>query len=182
MGGVLVDANGRSSLDGLWAVGEVASTGAHGANRLASNSLLEAVVFAARIAEDIGGLLPLPKTLAWPRSKAKSPLAAAEDASSDVGALRRLMTDDVGVIRSGAGLARALGRLAEIERKAKSAQLRDMAVAALLVAAGAWLRTESRGGHYRSDFPKPDPAQAHRSFTTLDEARAVAVRAGAKAA
>jgi L-aspartate oxidase len=182
MGGVLVDANGRSTLDGLWAVGEVASTGAHGANRLASNSLLEAVVFAARIAEDIGGLLPLPKTLAWPRSKAKSPLAAAEDASNDVGALRRLMTDDVGVIRSGAGLARALAKLVEIERKAKSTQLRDMAVAALLVAAGAWQRTESRGGHYRSDFPKPDLAQAHRSFTTLDEARAVAVRAGVKAA
>ena len=76
----------------------------------------------------------------------------------------------------------ALARLVEIERKAKSAQLRDMAVAALLVAAGAWQRTESRGGHFRSDFPKPDPAQAHRSFITLDEARAVAARASAKAA
>ncbi len=81
-----------------------------------------------------------------------------------------------------AGLAGALARLTEIERKGKSAQLRDMAVAALLVAAGAWQRIESRGGHYRSDFPMPNSAQAHRSFTTLDEARAVAAPTSAKAA
>ena len=59
MGGILTDADGPHSLDGLWACGEVTSTGAHGANRLASNSLLEAVVFAARIADDISGLLPI---------------------------------------------------------------------------------------------------------------------------
>jgi L-aspartate oxidase len=181
MGGVLVDANGRASLDGLWAVGEVASTGAHGANRLASNSLLEAVVFAARVAQDISGLLPLPKTLAWPKARKKSAMPPG-DAGTDEGSLRRLMSDDVGVVRSATGLARALGKLATIEAGARAAQLRDMATAGLVIVAAAYRRTESRGAHFRSDYPKPDPVQAARSFLTLDDARAIAARASAKAA
>jgi L-aspartate oxidase len=182
MGGVLADANGRSSLDGLWAIGEVASTGAHGANRLASNSLLEALVFAARAAEDISGLLPLPKTLGWPRSRRK-PVAAHDHPGSEAeNKLRRLMAEDVGVVRTGSGLARAVTRLAAIEQAAPSARLRDMAAAGLIIAAAALRRTESRGAHYRADFPKSDPAQARRSFFTLDEVRAVASRAAAKAA
>jgi L-aspartate oxidase len=92
------------------------------------------------------------------------------------------MSDDVGVVRTGAGLARALSRLAAIERTAPTAQLRDMAVAGLMIAAAAFRRSESRGAHYRADFPKLDPAQAQRSFFTLDDARAVASRANAKAA
>ncbi|MDO8534132.1 MAG: L-aspartate oxidase [Xanthobacteraceae bacterium] len=181
MGGVLTDANGRSSLDGLWAAGEVASTGAHGANRLASNSLLEAVVFAARIAEDIGGLLPLPQTHAWPKLE---PAAAAKTAKAgaEEKRLRALMSAEVGVIRTGNGLSHALGEIVAIERKAKTAEVKNMAVAALLVAATALARTESRGAHFRADFPAADPKQMQRSYFTLEQARAVANRAGAKAA
>jgi L-aspartate oxidase len=180
MGGVLTDAKGRTSLDGLWAAGEVASTGAHGANRLASNSLLETVVFAARIADDIAGLMLEAKPATWSDDVSTAPAAPAE--SADGKSLRALMSADVGVIRSGAGLARALGELLVIERKSRSHTLRDMATAGLLIAAGAYARTESRGAHYRLDFPETDPAQAQRTFRTLDEARLVAERASAKAA
>jgi L-aspartate oxidase len=180
MGGVLTDANGRTSIDGLWAAGEVASTGAHGANRLASNSLLEAIVFAARIAADIGGLLPQPASAPLPLSMPDLFDAAPSGMESEA-ELRALMQQNVGVIRAGSGLADALGRLAALET-APHVEIRNMAAAALLIAASAYARTESRGGHFRSDFPKTDPAQAHRSFITLAGARKIAARANAKAA
>lgn len=181
MGGVLVDASGRSSLDGLWACGEVACTGVHGANRLASNSLLEALVFGARVAEDIKGLAPVARLA--PRRK--QPDAAPSDGAVDDGAaqaLRELMTRDVGVLRDGDGLGRALGTLAVLERRPDTLPvLRLMATAALLVAAAAWRRKESRGGHFRTDFPAPDPAQAQHSFLDLATARAIADQAAVEA-
>jgi L-aspartate oxidase len=182
MGGVLTDANGRTTVDGLWAAGEVASSGAHGANRLASNSLLEAVVFAARIAEDIGGLLPMPQTrpVAGSGQSASSSRLAGPVAAER--RLRALMSSEVGVIRSGVGLASALDELGAIERETRSGALRDMAVAGMLVAAAALRRTESRGAQFRSDFPTLDPAQAQRSYMTLAQAREVAARARTKAA
>jgi L-aspartate oxidase len=173
MGGVLTDANGRTSLDGLWAAGEVASTGAHGANRLASNSLLEAVVYAARIAEDIAGLAPVARTLALRDEPAATGSAAIAPERERV--LRQLMSAHVGVVRNRAGLRHALAEIARMERAfAREPQLRNMATAALLIAAAALARTESRGGHYRSDHPNSDAAQAKRTFITLDEARAIA--------
>jgi L-aspartate oxidase len=175
MGGVATDANGRTSLDGLWAAGEVASTGAHGANRLASNSLLEAAVYAARTAEDIGGQFPAVRTFDRPDSaESRQPQQAAEGART----LRKLMTANVGVIRDGAGLSRALAEIARLERESVDAPApRNMATAALLVTAAALRREESRGGHYRSDFPKTDPKQAKRTFLTLDDARRIAASA-----
>jgi L-aspartate oxidase len=182
MGGVLTDATGRTSLDGLWAAGEVASTGAHGANRLASNSLLEAVVYAARIAEDIAGLAPSQRAQSEVVATPNVIESKSDDAKRER-ALRALMTANAGVIRDGAGLRHALAEIARFEREsAGSPALRNMATAALLVTAGALQRRESRGGHYRSDFPKADPAQAKRTFMTLDEARGIAEAASPVAA
>jgi L-aspartate oxidase len=174
MGGVATDATGRTSLDGLWAAGEVASTGAHGANRLASNSLLEAAVYAARIAEDLGGLAPSRRARNEPDTSSRGVDATIVDPARER-ALRQLMSTHVGVIRDAAGLRHALADIARLEHEsANSPALRNMATAALLVTAAALRREESRGGHYRSDFPKTDPARARRTFITLDDARRIA--------
>jgi L-aspartate oxidase len=174
MGGVLTDADGRSTLDGLWACGETASTGAHGANRLASNSLLEAVAFAARVADDIKTRLPQARHTA---AIVLPDDSAGEPDPADVRLLRRTMSDDVGVVRDRAGLMRALGVIATLEAKNRSPRLANMLAAATMIAAGALARTESRGGHARSDFPTADPSWHHRTFMTLAEAGKIAVRA-----
>lgn len=171
MGGIAVDDRGRSSIDGLWAGGEVSSTGAHGANRLASNSLLEAVVYAARIADDIAGrAIPSPARL--PDVLVTPPSGAPEAAS--VRRLRTMMSSHVGVVRDGDGLADAVRSFAALEQGATSTALRNMATSALLVAAAAWARRESRGAHFRSDHPADVPALAQRTMTTLMAAREVA--------
>lgn len=172
MGGLLTDAGGRTSLDGLWACGETASTGAHGANRLASNSLLEAVVFAARIADDIMG-----RDLAKPAHLPEDPTTRVEfsqASETDVALLRRTMSRHVGVVRDRAGLAEALSVIADLERNCRSMRFLNMLVAAKMIAAAALARTESRGGHYRSDFPESDDAWCRRTFLTLDDAERVA--------
>jgi L-aspartate oxidase len=172
-GGVQADMNGRTSLPGLFAVGEVASTGVHGANRLASNSLLEGLVFAARVAADIGALGPQRR----PSITAEDAGAPAPVTSTRETELRALMSRHVGVVRDGEGLADAIGAIGRIEREATAPGLRNMAIAALLVATAAWRRRESRGAHFRSDFPQPDPRQAQRVAFTLTDARAIAALA-----
>jgi L-aspartate oxidase len=171
MGGIAVDARGRTSLPGLWAGGEVSSTGAHGANRLASNSLLEAVVYAARIAEDIGGsAVAKPAGVpAEPVNQQNSAMPARSEPS-----LRAMMSSHVGVIRDGERLAQAVRAFAAIEREAGNFALRNMATTALLVAASAWARRESRGAHFRTDHPAEQPALARRTMTTLAAAREIA--------
>lgn len=170
MGGIAVDGRGRSSIDGLWAAGEVSSTGAHGANRLASNSLLEAVVYAARIAEDIAGrALPSPARLPDALvARGGTPDAAA------VKRLRTIMSRHVGVVRDADGLSEAVHHVAALEREATSVALHNMATSALLVAASAWSRRESRGAHIRIDHPTDVPALAQRTMTTLAAVREVA--------
>lgn len=172
MGGVATDVHGRTSLKGLWAAGEVAATGVHGANRLASNSLLEAVVFGARVADDIRVILPDPEI----DLAREEPLAGGPDISQQSRALRVLMSARAGVIRDEAGLVSALSEISRIERDATSPALKNTATAALLIAAGAFTRCESRGAHYRSDYPHTDP-RARRTFLTLGKARAIAEQA-----
>ncbi|MBI5131017.1 MAG: L-aspartate oxidase [Rhodopseudomonas palustris] len=178
MGGIAVDLRGRSSLNRLWAAGEVSCTGAHGANRLASNSLLEAVVYAARIAEDIGGaeLRAATGRFDWAPTARSAALDPAQEQ-----ALRATMSAKVGVIRDRDGLSDAVRAFAALEAGAASTALANMATAALLVATAALARTESRGAHYRSDYPAENPQRAQRSMTTLAEAReCAATLAGAE--
>ena len=170
MGGIAVDARGRASLEGLWAIGEVSSTGVHGANRLASNSLLEAVVFGARAAEDIAALPVVAGRQSFDPSLAPRPEPVREQK------LRALMAADVAVMRDGNGLAHALAETSRIEREATSPATRNMAVAALLAAAAAYDRRESRGAHFRRDYPAPDPSLARRSMLSLSQAHDIAAR------
>jgi L-aspartate oxidase len=159
MGGVATDLDGRASLPGLWAVGEVSCTGVHGANRLASNSLLEATVFGQRAGEAVraAGAPPVEATAAF---AAPDPGPVPGDQGGVVSELRRTMWQGVGVVRDGPGLAAALERLEDLARRLPpgASEARNMMEAGGLIARAALARTESRGAHYRSDYPEPDPA------------------------
>lgn len=183
MGGIATDARGRTSVPGLWAIGEVSSTGLHGANRLASNSLLEAVVFAARAADDIAAIVGNGSGLTQSALYAVTgaPHADREAREDAFARIRDTMGKDVGVVRTRSGLTRALLTLREIAQTVAKddIQLANMALAARFVTASALLRTESRGGHYRADFPESDPAQAHRSFMRLADLEALEDRIAA---
>jgi L-aspartate oxidase len=176
MGGVATDLHGRSSLEGLWAVGEVASTGLHGANRLASNSLLEAIVLGARVADDIGRLVaphtvhPIAKTY---RAGPELPLDVVRRTRL-VTRIRQTMSEHVGVVRNGAGLEQALAVLRETGAEAGDDRMVvNMALAAEIIAGSALMRMESRGAHYRSDFPEANDALQRRSAVTLRDIRAI---------
>jgi len=180
MGGILTDARGRSTVDGLWACGEVASTGAHGANRLASNSLLEAVVFGARVACDIASSLPptSPQTAGPSDAQDFAPAAPGGDSEGAEQRLRLTMAAEVGVIRDERSLLKAMATIGALEQEAKGdRRLANMLTTAKLITAAALERKESRGAHFRSDHPTQDERLAKRSFLTLAQAEAVARQA-----
>jgi L-aspartate oxidase len=155
MGGVVTDLSGRSSMPRLYAVGEVARTGVHGANRLASNSLLEGLVFAERVARDLASAKPLgaaPKVGTWK----VPPLADRGAAQVAADAIRDVMWEYAGIARTARGLRTALERLEEIGERlpAGATEELNMLQTAQLVVEAALMRKESRGGHYRADFPR----------------------------
>lgn len=171
MGGVATDSDGKASLAGLWVCGEAASTGLHGANRLASNGLLEALVYARVCAQSIAGDV---------RAVALDDLVApvfgkgvAVDESAKIQTLRDVLTRYAGVIRSGEGLRAALAQIAALDYPSNSKPLRAMLATATLIVAAALKREESRGAHFRSDFPDTQEAAANRSKLTLSEALAL---------
>jgi L-aspartate oxidase len=168
MGGIATDARARSTLDGLWAVGECAATGLHGANRLASNSLLEALVFGARAADDIRN------TIAPGKGTGEPPAPERFAAPPPPHALRDTMTKLVGLERNAEGLSKAIDAIAQIERAgAGEPALLNMTATAKLVATAALARKESRGGHYRSDYPATDPV-GQRTLLKLADAERIA--------
>jgi len=169
MGGINTDIQGRTSLPGLWAAGETAATGLHGANRLASNSLMEALVMGGRVGADIlsvrrpetGQIITPP-----PQGLRMSPALHAIYRRH----IREIMQDGVGVMRSRTGLNDALTLFAEITKITESQddELADMVWLAEMITRAALTRTESRGGHYRTDYPQAKRHWKHRSFLSCN--------------
>jgi L-aspartate oxidase len=154
MGGVVTDLAGRSSLNRLYACGEVSRTGVHGANRLASNSLLEGLVFAERVARD---MIALPKMTGVPRKTDWEAPSLVDRGAAQVGAdaVRNVMWEHAGIDRTAKGLRQCLELLDGIARRLPigATEEQNMVDTSRLIAEAALMRKESRGGHYRSDFP-----------------------------
>ena len=166
MGGVATDLDGRTIVQGLWAVGECASTGLHGANRLASNSLIETVVFAARAANGIRQNIS-PGDAQVTRVKATHlPDAGARGAAMAI--VRATLSDHAGVIRNETGLRSAVDTLSQLEEAADGdLTIVNAALAARFIVEAALRRKESRGAHFREDFAQPDETQRQRRTITL---------------
>ena len=176
MGGVETDLHGRTSVEGLYAAGEAACTGVHGANRLASNSLLEGLVFGARAAAAMRGSTVLPSfaaTLSAPLEDQR-----LSGPPPDAGAIRDLMWRDAGLVRTGKGLRAAVPQLASwraaiASRRAAAPadrecrRLASLATVGFLIAHAALRREETRGGHYRADFPDRDDIHLQKHFADV---------------
>jgi L-aspartate oxidase len=176
-GGVATDLDGRTTIPGLWAIGECAHTGLHGANRLASNSLLEGLVFGHRAALALGAMTasdrkkPWPSVPDWDVGQAGSPDEAVV-ITQNWDEVRRLMWNYVGIVRSTKRLERAARRIALLQEEIVEyywkyfvtrdlLELRNIATVAQLIVECALSRKESRGLHYTIDYPRTDPNDVH---------------------
>ena len=158
MGGVETDFDGRTSVVGLWAVGECASNGLHGANRLASNSLLDGLVFGRRAANVLNQTASKSNT-----TLSADPVAQLPDPAHQ--RLRQIMSAEAGVERTGTGLMRLLGVIENLEARYGST---NALIAARFVGHSALMREESRGGHFRRDFPNTNRQAEPSRFTLAD--------------
>jgi len=157
MGGIAVDRTGRSSIDGLWACGEVACTGLHGANRLASNSLTEAVVAARWVADDIASAAA---------TRAAPLRCNFSDAAPNPASARRALSPAAGVERDADGLRAAIAALLPLADSDDSGA--DPAAVAMMICVAALQREETRGAHARADFPGRAQKPARRSLTLAE--------------
>lgn len=162
MGGIAVDTHGRTSLAGLWACGEVSCVGVHGANRLASNSLLDAMVFGARVGRDLTREvrgLPAAKALVGRFDDRLGDESIEDRAHAEIGReIRELMWRGVGLVRTGNGLQNAVHGLSRVARRLGPgvSETHNLLTVAGLVTQAAFVRRESRGAHFRSDnVPTP---------------------------
>jgi L-aspartate oxidase len=170
-GGVKTDLHGRTSVPGMYTCGEAACTGVHGANRLASNSLLEGLVFAERIGADLGRGIP---RRAEPGRETRTPSLLDPSATEQI---QQLMTDKGGVLRSGPGLAQAADELRAIgEHQSDKPSLAaweatNLHLLATALVASAGTRTETRGSHWREDFPDSSDTWIGHLNVTLGESQ-----------
>lgn len=172
MGGIATDMDGQTSLVGLWACGEASATGLHGANRLASNGLLEALVYARICANGIAKLVELRDT--EPEIDLKFSAGGTPPDAEAVNQLRQTMTNNVGVLRDAKGLKTAIRKIDALEKEfGASPSFLNMCATATLIAVGALLREESRGAHERLDFPETQSDLAHATRMYLADALAV---------
>ena len=173
MGGIWIDAHGQSSLPGFWACGECTSTGAHGANRLASNSLLEAVVFSARIAEKLRAETAEDAPDDWQKGSVDNDDVVTAGDSDQMKRLRQTMSKNLGVLRNAEGMREALRTIIDLEKSAETLRFKNVLTTAKLIAIAALNRKESRGGHFRTDFPEENTAWKRRTLLTLKQAEAI---------